>query len=125
MEPSVGTTAGVTFVIGTVSVVGTIFGMHYDSLLFGLFGGLLFLMNSQKTSRVAAMSSVIASVLLAGSMAPIASAVLLSWYDVLAAVGEENIRRASSLAIGAGWQASLPTALSFIKSKLGSHGGNA
>ncbi len=119
MELSISSTAGVTFVIGTVSVVGTVFGMHYDSLLFGLFGGLIFLTNSPRTSRVAALSSVIASVLLAGSMAPILAAFLISWYDVLANVGEDNVRRAGSLAIGAGWHASLPAVISFVKTKLG------
>lgn len=123
MEPSLGSAAGVTFVIGTVSVVGTLFGMHYDSLLFGLFGGLIFLMNSPRTSRIAALSSIIASVLLAGIMAPIMSAVLLSWYEVLASVGEDSIRRASALAIGAGWHASLPTAFAFVKSKISPAGG--
>lgn len=118
MEPSTSSLAGVTFVIGTVSVVGTLFGMQYDSLLFGLFGGLIFLMNSPRTSRVAALSSIVASVLLAGIMAPILAALLLSWYEVLSSVGEDNIRRASALAIGAGWHATLPTAFSFIKSKL-------
>lgn len=98
--------------------------MHYDSLLFGLFGGLIFLMNSPKTSRIAALSSILASVLLAGIMAPILSAVLLSWYEVLVAVGDDNMRRASALAIGAGWHASVPTVFAFVKSKLNPHGAN-
>lgn len=124
MDPSTSSVAGVTLVIGTVSVVGTLFGMHYDSLLFGLFGGLIFLMNSPRTSRLAALSSIIASVLLAGAMSPIVAALLLSWYEALSSVGEENIRRASSLAIGAGWHASLPTVMDVIKSKFGTRGDN-
>lgn len=119
MEPSSSSAAGVTFTIGTVSVVGTLFGMHYDALLFGLFGGLIFLTNSPKVSRVNAIGNVIASVLLAGAMSPLFGALLLSWFEFLTSVGEDNMRRASSLAIGAGWQAGVPAALSVIKARAG------
>lgn len=122
MEPSSGSVAGVTFTIGTVSVVGTLLGMHYDALLFGLFGGLIFLTNNPSTTRTNAIGNVIASVLIAGSLSPVLGALLVSWFEVLTNVGEDNMRRASSLIIGAGWQASIPTAMEILRSKAGIQG---
>ena len=93
--------------------------MHYDALLFGLFGGLIFLTNSPKVSRANAIGNIIASVLIAGAMSPIFGAMLVSWFEVLTSVGEDNMRRASSLAIGAGWQAGVPAAMAMIRARAG------
>ena len=122
MEPSVTSAAGLTITIGTVSVVGTLLGMQYDSLLFGLFGGLIFLTHSKRSTRASAISNVITSVLLAGALSPVACGLAVAWFESLEKVGEDNIRRALAMCIGAGWQGGIPVLVSALKSKLGISG---
>lgn len=119
MEPSSGSAAaGLTITVGTVSVVGTLLGMHYDALLFGLFGGLIFLSQGNTVRRTQAVTSVIASALLAGVGAPILSSLLVSFYSALANVDTDTMRRASALLIGGSWQAAIPYAFKSFKETL-------
>ena len=115
MEPSSSSAAGVTISVGTVSIVGTLLGMHYDALLFGLFGGLLFLARSDSAQRPKAIASIISSTLIAGVGSPIFASMLVFWINGLETVGGDTLRRACALALGGGWQAVLPTALEIVK----------
>lgn len=115
MEPSTSSAAGLTLAVGTVSLVGTLFGMHYDALLFGLFGGLIFLSRSPKVSRSQAVSGVLASALLAGTFANATSVVLGAYYPVLHQVGGDPLRRAFAMMIGSGWQVVVPVVFGVLK----------
>lgn len=115
MEPSSSSAAAITISVGTVSVVGTLLGMHYDALLFGLFGGLIFLSRSPSVTRYQAISSTIASVLIAGVAAPILSLIVTSNFSSFQSLGEDTLRRACAMLIGGGWQAGVPIAFDFIK----------
>lgn len=116
MEPSSGSlAAGVTISVGTVSIVGTLFGMHYDALLFGLFGGLLFLARGATVTRAQAVTGIVASALIAGVFSPIVANIAISFSSSLGDVGTDTLRRASALALGGGWQAALPAALEGLR----------
>lgn len=113
-EPTTSTT-GITISVGTVSVVGTLLGMNYDSLLFGLFGGLLMLSRGAVASRLAAFSALASSTLFAGVGSPIAAAFAVSYFSPLAALGHDIVRCAAALAIGCGWQAGIPAIWQIIR----------
>lgn len=119
MEPSSGSAAaGLTITVGTVSIVGTLLGMHYDALLFGLFGGLIFLSRGKAVARAQAVTGAISSALLAGVFAPLLSSLLYSLNSSLASVDTDTMRRAAAMIIGGGWQVALPTAFEAFKSAI-------
>lgn len=89
--------------------------MHYDALLFGLFGGLIFLSRGETVARKQAVSSVISSALIAGVGAPLIASLLAAMHAGLAAVDPETMRRASALLIGSGWQVAIPAAIKAFK----------
>ena len=109
---------GVSLTIGSGGVICTLFGMSYEALVFGLFGSLLLLANSDKTSRTQAMTNVLTGVLIAGVGSPILTEIVLSLNSVMEKVGHDNILRASAMAIGAGWHACLPMILSVARTWL-------
>ncbi|HET8687561.1 MAG TPA: hypothetical protein VFM18_12995, partial [Methanosarcina sp.] len=112
LEPSSGSAvAGLTITVGTVSLVGTLLGMHYDALLFGLFGGLIFLSRCVSTTRSKAITGAISSALLAGVFSPILVNFLYSLHESLKSIDEDTMRRAASMIIGGGWQVVIPTAV--------------
>lgn len=116
MEPSSGSAAaGLTITVGTVSLVGTLLGMHYDALLFGLFGGLIFLSRDKAVARTRAVTGAISSALLAGVFAPLLAGVLYSLHSGLSSIDSDTMRRASSVIIGGGWQAALPAAFEALR----------
>lgn len=96
-------------------MVGTLFGMHYDSLLFGLLGGLIFLSRSAKVARAQALSGVLSSALLAGTFAQSAAVLTLAYFSVAKPIGEDSLRRAAAMSIGACWQVGVPMALSIVR----------
>lgn len=113
-EPS--TTSVAAFTVGTVSVVGTFLGMHYDALLLGLFGGLIMLARQESATRLIAFSSVTLSTLFAGAMSPIAASVLVAYTQALSL---DEARISCAALIGCGWQSMAPIATDFIKQSLG------
>lgn len=58
-EPFTPTAAAIS--VGSVAIVGTIFGMQYTMLLIGLFAGLIRLGQQKVTSRANAVSTVVLS----------------------------------------------------------------
>lgn len=113
-EPS--TTSVAAFTVGTVSVVGTFLGMHYDALLLGLFGGLIMLARQQAATRLIAFSSVTLSTLFAGAMSPVAASVVIAY---TAAITLDEARISCAALIGCGWQSITPIIADFIKQSLG------
>ena len=109
-EPS--TTSVAAFTVGTVSVVGTFLGMHYDALLLGLFGGLIMLARQQASTRLLAFSSVTLSTLFAGAMSPVAASVVVAY---TAAMTLDEARISCAALIGCGWQSMAPLITDFVK----------
>ena len=113
-EPS--TTSVAAFTVGTVSVVGTFLGMHYDALLLGLLGGLIMLARQREATRLIAFSSVTLSTLLAGAMSPVAASVVVAYTTAMTL---DEARISCAALIGCGWQSMAPIVTDFIKQSLG------
>ncbi len=120
-EPSSTTAAAIS--VGTVSIVGTFLGMHYDALLLGLFGGLLMLARQQATNRFTAFSGVTLSALFAGAISPVTASIIVSYVSFITL---EEARICSAAVVGCGWQSFAPiildnlsATLKSLRSKLG------
>lgn len=105
--------------VGTVAVTGSLLGMQYDALLFGLFGSLIMLARAEKTSRLAALGNIGTSMLVAGVGSPILSALAVAHFEMFSVLGKEIADHASALILGAGWQVGIPAAWSWVKNRLG------
>lgn len=114
-EPA--TTAAAALSVGTVTVVGSIFGMQYSLLLIGLFAGLLRLGQISAISRAAAFSSVTLSAMLAGAVAPVAGSMTASFFGVTAS--QEELRICAAFVLGYGWQSIAPVVIDLMKQRLG------
>lgn len=114
-EPS--STSAVAFTVGTVSVVGTFMGMHYDALLLGLFGGLIMLARQESATRMIAFSSVTLSALFAGATSPVAASIIISYTKTISI---EEARIFCAAIIGCGWQYIAPVMMDFVRQSLGS-----
>lgn len=119
-EPAA-STAGIAIAAGTVTLTGSIFGVQYDALLAGFFGGLVSLSFLPSMSPWKTAGSVAGSSLLAGFFAPIIAAAALNYFSWLSAVGDFT-RIASAAALGIGWQVLLPAALNRMRIWLGANG---
>ena len=125
MAEPVTSTTGIALSVGTVTLVGSIFGMQFDALMFGLFGGLIMLSRITPKTRLEAFTTLIASVLIAGIIAPILAAWLSDTFQFLHKVKEDNLREAAALVIGAGWLTVLPTLWEGAKEWIGNKFGGA
>lgn len=105
------TTTAAAISVGTVSLVGTFLGMHYDALLLGLFGGLLMLARQQPASRFTAFSGVTLSSLLAGAISPVTSSIIVGYMSMISL---EEARICSAAIVGCGWQSFAPVLLDNI-----------
>ncbi len=114
-EPVSPAAAALSF--GTVTLVGSIFGMRYDLLLIGLFGGLLRLGQVQSTSRKAAFSSVTLSAMLAGAVSPVAGAMTANFFGLPNPIDE--LRICAAFLLGYGWQSITPVLVDLVKQRLG------
>ena len=119
-EPSA--TAGVAFAAGTITLTGSILGVHYDALLAGFFGGLVALsyLPAMPAARIA--GTVAANSLLAGFFAPILAAAASGYFAWAAGMGDA-LRMAMAAGIGVTGQAIVPTAISAIQTWLLKKGG--
>lgn len=117
-EPATSTAAALS--VGTVTLVGSIFGMHYDLLLIGLFGGLLRLGQVKSISRKAAFTSITLSAMLAGAVSPVAGSMTASFFGL--ANPMEELRICAAFLLGYGWQTITPVLVDLVKQRLGGGG---
>ena len=114
-EPATSTAAA--FSVGTVTLVGSIFGMHYNLLLIGLFGGLLRLGQASSMTRKAAFSSVTLSAMLAGAVSPVAGSMTAGFFGL--PNSPEELRICAAFLLGYGWQSITPVLVDLVKQRLG------
>jgi hypothetical protein len=116
-EPT-SSTAGIAIAAGTITLSGSILGVHYDALLAGFFGGLVSLsyLPSMSIPRIA--GTVIASALTAGFFAPVLSVAAVNYFSWLAGTGD-NARIAAAAAIGLCAQVAIPAIFNLIRKKGG------
>lgn len=116
-EPISTAATGTAISVGTVTLVGTVFGMRYDLLLLGLFGVLCSLAVQEKKKRTTAFSLVAISTLFSGAISPVAGAVLAKWLDLPGNV--EDLRICAAPVIGFGWQAIAPAVWGLMTQRYG------
>lgn len=116
-EPA-SSTAGIAIAAGTITLTGTILGVHYDALTAGLFGGLVSLSYLPAMPAMRIAGSVATSALLAGFFAPVIAAAALNYFPWLVGVGDYT-RIAAAAGLGISSQAIIPAALAWIRIKGG------
>lgn len=119
-EPNSSAVAGVAIATGAITLSGSVLGLQADALLFGLFGGLLWLMHESKPMSKARMAGTLAAAaLVAGMGAPIAIAWLLDSFPWVATVPREALRDACAAGVGFAAQWLLPFLMGKLQSKAG------
>lgn len=95
--------------VSLVGITGTFLGMPAEALILGAAGGAISLARGEPTTRGKAVSTIIASMLLAGTASPAVVAWLVKYIEL--ADPEEELLYFKSLApfvIGACWQWAIP-----------------
>lgn len=116
-EPTSQAVSGIAIAAGAITITGGIFGLQYDALLAGLFGGLLALMHLEPMTR-ARMASLLAGAAVAGAfLAPVAAVAAVNYLPYLKAVGTDALRLALAFVTGIVAQVAVPAALRIIRRK--------
>lgn len=97
------TPAAAAITVGSVTFIGTIFGMQYSLLLIGLFAGLIRLGQQKRESRTNAVSTVALSSLMAGAVAPVVAAYAEKHYS-LGPSKTEAMEVCAAFILGYAWQ---------------------
>lgn len=115
-EPTTTTTSGIALAAGTITLTGSIVGLQYDGLLFGLAGSLMSLMHLppdhpalRTMGRTALMLCL--STFFAGALSPLAAPALHGALEWTAKIPAEPIRLAAAALIGLGLLWAIPVAM--------------
>lgn len=90
--------------VGTVGIVGSLFGLPVELLVLGAFAGVIATGLRPPLGRIAALAAVLLSALLAASLAPVAAHVL----DEQIQLQHPLLQPALAIVIGAGWPFTAP-----------------
>lgn len=107
-EPT--TSAGLAIAAGTITLTGSIFGIDYDMLLAGFFGGLVSLSFMQQTTKTKVAATVATSSIAAGLFGPTVVIIGLHWFPFLADLGT-GVRLVSGATIGLFFQSAIPAVM--------------
>lgn len=116
-EPA-GSTASIALAAGTITLSGSVFGVQYDALLAGFFGGLVSLSYLPPMSAWKIVGTVAGSALLAGFFAPVLAVAALHYFPWLLGVGD-FARLAGGAALGIAAQVLIPAGLRRLGSLVG------
>lgn len=119
MSPSV---AGAAMAAGAITLTGSIFGMQYDALLFGLFGGLISLMHLPPMGMVRVVSTLFSASLMGAVFGPAGVAAAQANFAWVKAVPAEPARLGSALLIGLFLQALIQLAMRWLQARGGAGG---
>lgn len=117
-EPTSGVIGGVVMATGAITLTGSIFGLQYDALLCGLFGGMISLMHLPASHSKFQTAGTLAAAAVTGALfAPVAVAGGLNYAEWLAKVPADALRLAMAGAIGLFGQAAVPLVLKVMGRK--------
>jgi hypothetical protein len=116
-EPA-SSTASIAFAAGTITLSGSVFGVQYDALLAGFFGGLVSLSYLPPMSAPKIVGTVAGSALLAGFFAPVIAVAALHYLPWLQGVGDFT-RIAGGAALGIAAQVLIPAGMKRLRSFVG------
>lgn len=117
-DPTSTTVAGAALAAGAITITGSILGVHYDTLLAGLFGGLVSLSYLPPMSLWRSAGSVLTSALLAGFFSPVIAAAGANYFPWLATLGD-HLRIAGAAFIGLSAQSLIPIMLAWARKQGG------
>lgn len=118
MAEPLSSTATIVIAAGSITLSGSVFGIQYDTLLAGFFGGLLSLSYLPPMSAPKMVGTVAGSALLAGYFAPVIAVAALHYLPWLQSVGDFT-RIAGAAALGIAAQALIPAGLKRLRSYVG------
>ncbi|MEH3087731.1 MAG: hypothetical protein PGN26_14625 [Xylophilus ampelinus] len=118
-EPATTAVASTALAVGALTVTGSLFGMSFDLLMPGLFGGLVALSFADQVGRWRMAISVATSTILAAYFAPAAVVLAVDWLPVLAKMPAAELRALAACAIGLASQTLVPTGLALLKRRAG------
>lgn len=122
-EPANTTAAGVAIATGAITLTGSVFGLQFDALLFGLFGGLISLMHLPAMGLLRLIGTLGSASLLGGLFGPAGVAAAASYWAWVAAVPPIPARLGSALFVGLFAQALIPLVLTRLERKSAQSGG--
>ncbi|HYD58979.1 MAG TPA: hypothetical protein VEC35_01395 [Noviherbaspirillum sp.] len=112
-EPA-SSTVGVTIAAGTITLTGSILGVHYDALLAGFFGGLVSLSYLPSMPALKIAGTVASSSILAGFFAPVIAAAAVHYFPWLVGTGG-GVRMACAAGLGLTAQVLIPAGLNWLR----------
>ncbi len=115
-EPA-STTTGIAISAGAVTITGSLFGLGYESLIFGLIGSSLLVMHLPAASLGRTVIMVILGSLLAAGFAPSAVAAAISNWEWAKAMDATALRMGCALALGIAIPAIVPIIPALAKRK--------
>lgn len=116
-DPATNTCAGIAAATGAITLCGSIFGLQYDALLFGLFGGLISLMHLGPMGIMRLASTLGSAALLGALFGPAAVAAAAASWAWVAAVPPTAGRLGAALTVGLFAQAVIPLVLAWLERK--------
>lgn len=106
-EPASATATGVAIAAGTITLTGSIFGVEYEMLMAGFFGGLVSLSFLPQMSRMRVAGTIAASSIAAGFFGPAIAVTGLHYFPYLADLGV-GIRLGAGATTGLFFQTVIP-----------------
>lgn len=125
-EPSSSAAAGgIIIATGTITLTGSIFGLQYDALLFGLCGGMFSLMflppNSPTLRSTRSTAGMLTAAAFFGALlSPAAAPIVHSAADWAIKIPAESLRLAAAGIIGLVFQFAVPIGLKWVQGRAGS-----
>lgn len=122
-EPHV-TLGGSALALGTVTLTGTVLGMHYDALIIGFVAALVATLHlpprdGQARTPWRVFSLVAGASFLAGIFAPATAQAATAYLPWMAALGGDLLRITSAAVIGASANVAIPLAITWATRKAG------
>jgi hypothetical protein len=116
-EPTVSTATAGAIAAGAVTVTGSIFGLEYDALIFGLIGSLALVMHLPTATLLRTVGMVMLGALLSAGFSPMAVAAAIEnfkWANTMPVLG---LRMGCGIGLGLCIPAFIPLALKYSKRK--------
>ena len=128
-EPSAATVATVAIATGITTVGGQVFGLQYDALLFGLFGGLVSLFHMQRDIETNlrinpkfTMASILAIAAFCGALfSPVVPPAIYGAFDFAAKIPSDAMRLPAAFITGLVSQIGIPLFLGWFGGFMKSH----
>ncbi|CAN7463309.1 hypothetical protein LJR289_003059 [Pseudoduganella sp. LjRoot289] len=118
MAEPVSSTVSIAIAAATITLSGSVFGVQYDALLAGLFGGLVSLSYLPPMPALKIAGTVAGSALLAGFFAPVIAVAALHYFPWLNSVGD-FLRLAGGAGLGIAAQVLIPAGLKRLRRYVG------